>query len=161
MSAHEHLNDDVLIDGLYGLIDVEERIGACLPCASRWSELQEKHAALAVPMEVAPEVLAAQRRNIYARIEHPFKSAPLRWAAPVMAAVAVCVLAIGVVAHHPVTDVHPAPAPASETQQLSDVYSDVYSMEQSFEPTASASLRALFEADGSQASESGSQSTKQ
>jgi hypothetical protein len=161
MSAHEHVSDDVLIDGLYGLVDVEGRIGGCPPCTARWNELQEKRAAIALPGGVPAEVLAAQRRNIYARIEN---SARLHWTGPAVAAAAgVCVLAIGVFVHHPapaVTPVRPAVTSVSETQQLPEVYSDVYSMEQSFEPTASASFRVLFEADGAPV-EGTEQSTKQ
>ena len=162
MSAHEHLNDDVFIDGLYGLIDVEARLGGCAVCASRWNELLERRAAMAAPMEVPAGVLAAQRRNIYARIEHPillwkqpvplWKQPARHWAGPaVTAAAAVCLLALGVFVHHPVssvTPVRPALTSLSDAQQLPEVYSDVYSMEQSFEPTAAASLRVLFESDG-------------
>ncbi len=158
MNAHEHLQDDVLIDGLYGLCNVEARLNGCAVCASRWNEMREKHAALAVPATVPADVLAAQRRNIYARIEHPSR---MPWAAPAVAAA--CLLAIGVFMHHSAAPVRPAPASASVAPQLPeaplDVYSDVYSMEQSFEPRASASFRVLFEADG--APESGGSSTKQ
>jgi hypothetical protein len=158
MSAHQHVSDDVFIDGLYGLADVQARVGTCALCASRWNEMQEKRAAIAVPMEVPVEVLAAQRRNIYARIEHPLRIweqlAPMRWTGPTVAVAAACLLAVGVFVHHPgsaVTPVRPMAVSMSETQQLPEVYSDVYSMEQSFEPAASASFRVLFEADGTPA----------
>lgn len=150
MSAHQHLKDDVFIDGLYGLVDVEALVGTCPLCASRWNQLQEKRAAVAVPLAIPAEELAAQRRSIFARVE---RSTHVRWAGSMVAAAAAatCLLAIGVFVHHPLTAVHPAPASLSETQPLSDVYSDVYSLEQSFEPTASASFRVLFEADGTPA----------
>jgi hypothetical protein len=158
--SHEHVSDDVLIDGLYGLVvDVEARIGSCAVCEARWSAALERRATLAAPMAIPPGVLAAQRRSIYSRIEHPVrfweKPGQMRWAGPAIAgAAAACVLAIGLVLRHPVAPVTSTPpvAAAVEAQPpIADVYSDVYSMEQSFEPSASASLRVLFEADGSQA----------
>ena len=166
MSAHEHLNDDVFIDGLYGLVDVETRLGGCPLCASRWNELQEKRVAITARTEIPADVLAAQRRNIYSRIEHPLRlwkqPSRLYWAGPtVAAAAATCLLAIGVFLHHPVTPVRPTPTSLSETQQLPEVYSDVYSMEQSFEPTASASFRVLFESDGAPAEGAGQGTNQQ
>jgi hypothetical protein len=154
MNAHEHLSDDVLIGALYGLADVEAPVRECAQCASRWDELQEKRAVLCAPMEIPAEVLAAQRRQIHRAIEHPLRarwehSPPPRWAAPAMAAAAACLLAIGVHVHHPVTPARSAPVSISEIQPVSDVYSDVYSMEQSFEPSATASIRVLFDSDGS------------
>lgn len=157
MNAHQHLNEDVFIDGLYGLADVEELAGTCPQCVSRWIELREKRAAITVPVTVAPQVMAAQRRNVFARIENPPRP---NWAGPtVAAAAAACVLVFGILLHHPLEPVK-APAPAVAMQQLPEEYSEAYSMEQSFEPSASASLSVLFEADGSLAENPG-QSTKQ
>ena len=149
--SHEHLSDDVLVDALYGLADVSARVRECAECASRWNQLLEKRAAVTAPMEAGAAELAAQRRKIYHRIEHP---SPMRWAAPAAAAVA-CLLAVGVFVHRPAAPVRPTPteinASINDTQLFSDVYSDVYSMEQSFEPSAAASLGALFESDDAQA----------
>ncbi len=155
MSTHQHLHDDVFIDGLYGLAEVEDLVGSCPQCASRWVELREKRAIIAVTLNPPPQVLAAQRRNIYARIERPQTWSDLvrlHWAGPVVAAAAaVCLLAVGVFVYRPLNAVQHVATPVSVTQQLPEVYSDVYSMEQSFEPSASASFRVLFEADGSPA----------
>ena len=162
MSAHEHLSDghlsdDVLIDGLYGLaaanasIDINAHVRECPACASRWNELREQRAVIAAPVEVGADVLAAQRRNIYRRIEHasPWEHAS-RWAGPAVVAVTACGLAIGVFVHNPQAPARAGiptaiPAVISDTQ----LYSDVYSMEQSFEPSTAASLRVLFEPDDS------------
>jgi hypothetical protein len=151
MSAHEHLSDDVLIEALYGLADVNARVRECPVCASRWNRLLEKRAVIAAPVETGAVELAAQRRKIYHRIEHP---SPMRWAGPAAAA-AGCLVAIGVLVHRPEAPVRPAPVEINsfinDTQLFSDVYSDVYSMEQSFEPSAAASFGALFESDDVQA----------
>ena len=70
-SGHEHWSDDVLIGALYGLegADLHARLGECPECAARWKHLQEKRAAIAVPLDVPAELLAAQRKAIYRRIE--------------------------------------------------------------------------------------------
>ena len=161
--SHEHLSEDVLIDALYGLAgagaDIDARVRACPVCASRWNALQEQRAVIAAPIEPATDFLAAQRRNVYRRIEQPSPwQHASRWAAPAMAAAAACVLAIGLLVRAPfsprerpaITEVPTAtPAAISDT----DLYSDVYSMEQSFEPSTASSIGVLFERDGSAANE--------
>ena len=62
---------------------------------------------------------------------------PLR-SAPVLAAA--CALAVGVFVYHPGSE----PKPVANTDD-SQLFSDVYSMEQSLEPSATASVRVLFE----------------
>jgi hypothetical protein len=165
MSAHEHLSDNVLIDALYGLadagtganaginaginMDIDARVRACPVCSARWNELQEQRAAIAVPVEVSSEVLAAQRRNIYRNIEHPSPwQHASRWAGPTLAAAA-CALAIGIFVHGPQSPEHSAPAEVPAVMSDTQLYSDVYAMEQSFEPSTAASIRVLFEPDDS------------
>jgi hypothetical protein len=147
MSAHEHLslehiNDDVLLDALYGLADNEPHLRECAICAQRFSELQRKRESLAgaadVSTDVSSDFLAAQRRKIYERLERP-EPKRLRWA-PALAMA--CLVAVGVLVYHPT----PPPAP----QQHGDVsdsqlFSDAYSMDQSLEPSAAAPIHALFE----------------
>lgn len=153
--SEEHLSEDALIDALYGLggADLDARIGACPVCASRWNELRERRAAMAVPLEMGVDVLAAQRRNIYRRIEHPsFGEQASRWAVPAMAAAAACVLAVGVFVHSsssPARPVSEIPTVIPAVMSDSQLYSDVYTMEQFFEPSTAVSLGALFEPDDS------------
>jgi hypothetical protein len=174
MSAHEslshdhssdgHLGDDALIDALYGVAGpgAEEHMRLCMACAARWSDLQEKRGVIATPVNATPAAMADLRRNVFRRIEHPtlaefvLGNPGSRRAAPALAGVAACVLAIAVLGHsslRPAASTPPAaasaersapatvPAAASDTQ----LYSDMYAMEQSFEPSASASLGVLFE----------------
>lgn len=154
--SHEHLSDDVLIDALYGLagpsglVNVDARVRECPVCASRWNQLLEKRAIVIAPLEAGPAELAAQRREIYRRIEHPSR---MRWAGPAAAAAA-CLVAIVMLVHRPEAPVRPEiNASINDAQLFSDIYSDVYSMEQSFEPTAAVSLGALFESDDAQAND--------
>lgn len=161
MSGHQHVSDDVFIDALYGLAAVEGRaaIDACVrecpACAARWNALQEARTAILAPVAVGSDVLAAQRANIYRRIEHPSVWERLSgWTGPLVAgATAACLLAVGVMVHDsavPVRPVSPDEAVVS-TAAISDtqLYSDVYAMEQSFEPSTASSMRVLFERDGS------------
>jgi hypothetical protein len=162
---HEHLSDDALIDALYGIASVEAEVRECAWCAARWSDFQAKRTAAAEMPQVPSEVLAAQRRKIYDRIEHPARmdwarldgtrldwtrldGTRMRWLAPAVAAAAACVLALGVWVHHPAENGKLHRTAVSESSPLPEVYSDVYAMEQSFEPTASESFQVLFESDG-------------
>lgn len=159
MSGHQHLSDDVLLDALYGLTEIGSAVRECPSCAARWTEMNQQRAKLAeASSDVSSDFLAAQRREIYERLSRPEPSlwrraflAP-RWAAVVAA---VCVLAIGLFwfqtpqaasfvagggaggRAEPGTEV-------SDTQLFADV-SEIYSLEESFEPAAAAPIRALFE----------------
>ena len=142
-----HLNDDELIARLYG---VGENRHECVECARRQRALEQQRSNLAAPVKAPTDFLAAQRRRIYARLgEKPRRSA-LAWV-PAMAA-ALCVAAGAFVYHdraprpaaHPVRHsafVAPAHDPSSDAQ----LFSDVYSMEQSAEPRAAAPIHELIE----------------
>jgi hypothetical protein len=89
---------------------------------------------LAVPEEMPWERLAAQRRAIYSRLgEQPRK--PMRW---VPAVAAGCLLVIGAILYRPAQ-------PAHQDSGDAQLFSDVYSIEQSTEPLAAAPIHALFE----------------
>jgi len=165
MTAHQHLKDDVLIDGLYGVasIDIAACVRECPVCAARWEALQERRTAMVAPVEVGAEVLAAQRKSVYRRIEDPsLWEKASGWMGPLVAgAAAACLLAVGVLVHDSsLNRVGPAlPAPRETAIALpsgmsdTQLYSDVYSMEQSFEPSTASSIRVLFEKDGAAADE--------
>jgi hypothetical protein len=140
MSVHEHLSEDALLDAVYGIagIDAEAHLRACAECGRRFSEWQETRAAAVESVEIPVEFLAAQRKKIYERIERPSRKQWL-WAPGLAAA---CALAIGVFAYHPAPQ-----KPQEKRAEISDtqLFGDVYSMEQSLEPAAAAPARALFE----------------
>ena len=92
-----HLNDDELIGLLYAA-ESDSHVEKCSDCAARLDALRERRAELAGPVPLSAEFLAAQRRAIYARMDHPAPS-KLAWA-PAMAAA--CLLAIGVYVYRPV-----------------------------------------------------------
>jgi hypothetical protein len=130
----EHLNDDQLLDQLYGLSGNHVHLESCDDCARRWTELQARRALLAIPEEMPWELLAAQRRAIYSRLgEQPRKQ--MRW---VPALGAACLLVIGALLYRPEAPSHPDSGDAQ-------LFSDVYSIEESVEPLAAAPIHALFE----------------
>ena len=141
MSGHEHLSEDALLDAVYGIAgcDAEAHLRGCADCARRLSDWQEKRAASAARIEIPGEFLAAQRRKIYERIERPSRK---RWLwAPGLAAA--CALALGIFIYHPA----PQQQQGNKAAEISDtqLFGDLYSMEQTPEPAAAAPARALFE----------------
>jgi len=140
MSGHEHLSEDALLDAVYGIAgsDAEAHLRGCTECAHRLSAWQETRAAAAEKIEISGEFLVAQRKKIYERIEQPSRK---RWLwAPGLAAA--CALAVGIFVYRPAAPVQPdRRAEISDTQ----LFGDIYTMEQSLEPAAAAPVRALFE----------------
>jgi anti-sigma factor RsiW len=140
MSGREHLSEDRLLDVMYGAgsQDAEQHLRSCPDCAGRVSEWKQRRASATGTGELSSEFLAAQRREIYQRLS----AAPSRkrlWA-PVLAAA--CALAVGVFLYQPNSTSGPVVAIEANDTQL---FMDVFSMEQSVEPSATASVRVLFE----------------
>jgi hypothetical protein len=140
-----HLNDQELLDRLYGLADPGEHLSSCSDCSTRWEEMRARKAQLSAAPEVSADFLAAQRRAIYARLgERPRSN--YRW----VSAVAAAGLIVGVFfVNRPVaplpdtkTQIHSAaPSDAGDAQ----LFAEVYSMRDSTESRAAAPIRALFE----------------
>jgi hypothetical protein len=139
---NKHLTTDELVDRLYGvgspgIVHNETHLDDCRACAERFRELRERRALAVEPVPVSYEFLSAQRRNIYARMgESP--QVRMKWV-PALAA-AVCLLAAGVFVNRPAQ----VPKPEIDDAQL---FSEVYSMEQSMEPLAAKPIHAIFEQD--------------
>jgi hypothetical protein len=133
---NRHLTTDELVERLYG-VESGDHVHGCAECAERFRDLRERRALAAEPPPASYEFLAAQRRSIYARMgERP--QARLKWV-PALAA-AVCLLAAGVFVNRPAQ----VAKPEIDDAQL---FSDVYSMEQSMEPLAAKPIHAIFEQD--------------
>jgi hypothetical protein len=92
----KHLTTDELVNLVYGVGPgghLDGHLDDCRDCSERFQELLREKRAMAESLPVSHEFLAAQRRNIYARMgERP--QARLKWV-PAMAA-AVCLIAVGV-----------------------------------------------------------------
>jgi hypothetical protein len=145
MKSHEmkkHLTIDELVDRLYG-VGASDHLDECKDCSERLRQLSEHRRIAAEPVPSSYEFLAAQRRNIYARMgEKP--QARMHWL-PALTAAA-CLLAAGVFVHLPVAQ-HPAAQVAKPEIVDPQLFADVYSMEQSMEPLAAKPIHALFDQD--------------
>jgi 2-iminoacetate synthase ThiH len=132
---NKHLTTDELVDRLYGIGSNDHD---CADCADRLRQLSERRT-MAFETSVSREFLAAQRRNIYARMgERP--QPRLKWI-PALAAAAALIV-VGVVSHHPAP-----PQVVKPDIAEAQLFSDVYSMEQSTEPQAASPIHAIFEPD--------------
>ena len=143
----KHWTSDDLINRLYEVSTGEEaHLAECADCRLRWEQLlARRQGVVAEPVlaepSVPPELLAAQRRAIYGRIEAGGRSGfwHLRLA-PALAALSMVIL--GIVLSRP------APTPKAETVAVNDeseqFFTEVYSMLSS-EPAAVAPIRGLFE----------------
>lgn len=149
-----HWNDDELIDLLYGLKrDTEAHLETCADCSRRWREMQRvRQTILARPAagieKNENDFLAAQRRAIYTRLGEAQRPASTAWI-PALGAAALLALALAM--YHPAVPVsHPVHTAVAAAPDASDtkLFSDVYSMVQSDEPTVAAPLHTLF--DGNQ-----------
>lgn len=137
---NRHLSEDQLIDQLYGAAsDLSERhVENCSECALRLEHLRERRSELAAAsLGASNDFLAGQRRRIYARLGEPVPSR-MRWAPAAVAAA--CLLVAGMFVYRP-TNPPPVHSDAGDEQ----LFSEVYSMEQSSEPLAAAPIHALFE----------------
>lgn len=148
-----HLSDDELIGLLYELGNIEDadsHLAGCSECSERWSAM---HTALGMARteslkttEISVRRLATQRQQILERLEHP-SSGLLAWRwVPV--ATAASLLAAAMFFHHQPPDISQAPPPAPvavHAEADSELFTDVYSMEQDVEPRAAAPIRALFQ----------------
>ncbi len=154
---NRHLTNDELLHRLYGLGEAEGEtnlhLRECSECADRWRTFERRRAETAAGPEVSSEFLAAQRRGIYARLEERSSGMHVRWAPAVAAGF---LLAAGVYlfipgpipGRHGVARTPNRPVPVAHVvhAEMSDeqLFSDVYSMEQSVEPRAAVPIHALF-----------------
>jgi hypothetical protein len=143
-----HVNLDVLVDAYYGVCDdsaaVHAHVAGCETCAERWNEIARKRAVAAESMaprnEVSADFLAAQRRKIYERLAQPKPKLRKVW---IPTAAAAALLTAAIFAWRPAPE---APHPEVRAE-ISDaqLFSEVYLLEQSYEPSAAAPIQALFD----------------
>jgi len=159
-----HWQDDDLLRKLYGLEPERavsgEHLAVCPECSGRWEKLQlarAKSLSEAGTGVVPDERLLAQRKAVWARIDHPRRFWMSKWAP---AAATSLMLAAGVLLLHPQRPL-PAPAqPASRTAQVSakaaaaaqisdaELFSDLSAMASPAAPKAVEPIRGLFESSG-------------
>ena len=144
-----HLSNDELLDRMY-LGECPPHLEECAECAARLQALERRRTevgstAAAAESGISSEVLAAQRRAIYARLDQPV-SVHARWAPAALAAVFLLVMGVFLVRPHPqYHQVRPPDPVVAADLSNEKLFSDLYSMEQSLEPQAAAPIHALFE----------------
>jgi hypothetical protein len=138
---NQHLTSDELVDKLYG-VGTGDHLDGCQECSQRFLELRERREMAVEPQPASYEFLAAQRRNIYARMgDQP--QVRMKWV-PALAAV-LCLAASVVFVHRPADQA--AKPEVVDSQSDTQLFSDVYSMEQSMEPLAAKPIHELFDQD--------------
>lgn len=141
---NEHLSIDVLMDAYYGVCDnmasARAHLAGCESCSERWNNLARKRLSSAEPIDVSADFLAAQRRRIYQRLEQPAPTLRRLW---VPTAAAAALLTAAVFAFRPAPEA-PRPEVRAEINDT-QLFTDVYSLEQSYAPSAAAPIQALFE----------------
>jgi hypothetical protein len=150
---NRHLTNDEFIDRVYGIADpaAESHLRECRECADRAAAFEERRSE-AAECPISAGELAAQRRAIYTRIDATSK-VQTRWAPAFAAGL---LLVMGVVLYRPLTRIAEHPVTPVRTE-ISDeqLFSDVYSIEDSAEPRAAAPIQGLFEPSASEAVEEG------
>ena len=139
MNERGHLNEDVLLDAIYGIAraDAQAHAEACPECAARLKDWRQR-AQTAASSEISSEFLATQRRSIYARIENPPRR--LWWWVPGL--VAAAALIVGIVVDQPR---HSKATVAHSEVSDAQLFKDIYALERSAEPSAAEPVHALFE----------------
>ena len=133
----KHWTENDFQKWLYGLKEEDSHLQTCSECRVRIGAASPGSASdiLAAP-EVSEEFLAAQRRNIYNRLNHASRNfAPLRWA---LSVTMVLVVVVGLT----LPRFRKSPVTLTNDEQL---YSDLAAMEQTDEPKAIQPLHKLFE----------------
>jgi len=149
-----HLSQVELVEQLYGVGGKEAHVRECAECAGRLDALLQTRARLLTETRLRAEAdsrsrvssafLAGQRRAIYARLDRAAAS-HVGWA-PALAGAGL--LAMGLLLFpHPQVHAPRAPVPTArvELNTNEQLFSDLYSMEQSVEPEAAAPIHELFE----------------
>jgi len=139
-----HWTEERLVAYLYGIEPEDRHLHGCDECQARIAAMQARRRAIDAASEedISFDVLAAQRRRIYARLTDttPWWSriAIRRWAS---AAAAVLVVGGGLVVYEEKQS-HRLPDPGVSDAELAQ---DVSRMAQDAEPQSTAPLEALFE----------------
>lgn len=155
-----HLSDDDLIRRLYGIGEEDGHLAACADCRDRWLAIQNvvrsARAEAPRPPEMSGRRLAVQRQQVLARLDQPLAlSRTWRW---VPAAAAASLVAAALFFSRPTGPVTPpAAAVVANAEADTQLFTDVYSMEQDVEPRAAAPIRGLFQATSFEAAEGATQ----
>lgn len=151
-----HLSDDELLDRMYGLGEIGvAHLRECAECSARFQALERRRAEVVAASSTANEAVwnqlfPAQRRAIYSRLGQA-PAARLHWAPAALAVAFLLVMSVFLARpHQAYRQVRPPDAASGMELREEQLFSDLYSMEQSDEPRAAAPIHALFEASQGQ-----------
>jgi predicted anti-sigma-YlaC factor YlaD len=132
----KHWTENDFEQWLYGLKEADSHLETCRECRAELDRLRTVRRDTLARHAISEEFLAAQRRNIYSRLNRPSRNfAPLRWALSVAMVLLVVVgLTLPRFMKSPVT--------LTNDEQL---FSDLARIEQTSEPKAIQPLHKLFE----------------
>ena len=139
--SDRHCSDDDLVARLFGLgnPDEQKHLDTCESCSHRWDRIRRTHQNRRIEgLEVKQEVLDAQRRAIYARIERNPRKARAAWFPLPVAAVLLMIIMFTVF------------KPAAQKQSV-DVISDdkalqdVFNVGARLDPAGMEPVQSLFE----------------
>jgi anti-sigma factor RsiW len=132
----KHWTENDFQKWLYGLKEEDAHLQTCSECRTELERLRLARRRTFAAPEVSEDFLAAQRRNIHNRLNHPSRNfAPLRWGFSVA-------MLLLVVVGLTLTPFRKSPVALTNDEQL---YSDLAAMEQTSEPKAIQPLHRLFE----------------
>jgi hypothetical protein len=143
-----HLSDDQLIALLYGVGETECHLAHCSECGDRWNAMNRvlgmARAESVRTAEINGLNLALQRQQILQRATRPSGLPAWRWI-PAAAVAAALAVAMFLQQHPKLAPAAPPAKSAVSAETDSELFTDVYSMEQDVEPRAAAPIRALFQ----------------
>ena len=141
-----HWTDDDLLHHLYGIRMADGHLDACSACQARLRQIRLRKQQSTCAPEFTDQELAAQRRNIYRRLEGPDQA---RWSfprsfpwMPAMATVALLLLGVMLSGPAPEADVEKELMASGGDSQF---YTEIYASMGSAEPRAASPIRGLFE----------------
>lgn len=144
-----HLSQDELLDQVYGIGAAAGHLQECAECSARFQALLRTKTQLREEADAGCQpssaFFAAQRRAVYARLDRAAASY-VRWA-PALAGAGLLAIGLLLLPHGQVGSPHRA-APSAQTEMSGDdqLLSDLYSKEQSLEPSGAAPIHELFDA---------------
>ncbi len=134
----KHWTDEELIARLYDVRAEDDHLAQCASCSQRLNAIRARRGSLRPPqIEVTPELLAAQRRAVRARIGEKRHFLP-----KILVPVAVTLLAAAIlIIYKPAPVSPPAKAPISDSELFDDVFARISDPL----PSSAEPIRSLFE----------------
>jgi hypothetical protein len=137
--SDKHYSDDELVARLFGLGTADAHLDSCEFCSQRWSQFSQRHQLRhGEETEVPSELLAAQRRAIYARLGQTARKLKPSWL-PLPAAALLLVL-VAFIAFRP-----GARKPTADVISEDEALQEVFTVASRIDPASLTPVQSLFE----------------